>query len=166
MHAVCKRSLAMMTLNDNLAGRWAPRALSVLRIVVALLLLQHGTQKLFGFPPSHMPLPHFTLPSMFGFAGIIETIGGVMLLLGLFTRPIAFLLSGEMAVAYFTVHMPRAFWPIQNQGELPVVYCFVFLYFVFAGSGAWSLDAALHHRRAEVAPQRRPHIERRAEAAD
>lgn len=118
---------------------WAPQLLSVLRIVAALLFIAHGTQKLFGFP-TNQPSPTFPLFTMLGMAGILETLGGFLLLLGLFTRPVAFVLSGEMAVAYFTAHAPRNFWPILNGGEVAILFCFTFLYFVAAGGGAWSLD--------------------------
>ena len=119
---------------------WSPRVLSVLRIVTALLFMTHGTSKILGFPfnPRYENLP---LLSLTGIAGLLELVGGVLLALGLFTRPVAFILSGEMAVAYFMAHAPRAFLPLVNQGELAVVYCFVFLYLWVAGAGPWSLDA-------------------------
>ena len=129
-----------MTLNDT-AAAWAPRVLSILRIVAALLLLQHGLSKFFGFPA---PTPAGGAPAMFTllwFAGIIEIIGGVLLALGVFTRPVAFILAGEMAVAYFQFHQPQAFWPTVNGGVGAVMYCFVWLYFSAAGPGPWSLDA-------------------------
>ena len=118
---------------------WSPRLLSVLRIVSALLFMQHGSQKLFGFPPS--PQLSGPLPPLLLTAGVMEFFGGVLLLLGLFTRPVAFLLSGEMAVAYFSSHAPRGLWPVLNGGELSVLYCFLFLYLSVAGGGAWSVDA-------------------------
>jgi putative oxidoreductase len=130
--------------------RWSPRLLSVLRIVAALLFMQHGLQKLFGIPPSDHQMPPFQLFSMFGIAGVLEFFGGLLLLAGLFTRPVAFILSGEMAVAYFKAHFPQSFWPILNRGELPVLYCFVFLYFAVAGGGAWSLDRLWRHETEEV----------------
>ena len=120
---------------------WAPRLLSVLRIVAAFLYLLHGTQKLFGVPPSASGAT-VELASRLGAAGIIETIGGLLILLGLFTRPAAFICSGEMAFAYFLAHAPRGPLPNTNGGELPVLYCFIFLYLAAAGGGAWSLDAA------------------------
>jgi len=119
---------------------WSPRLLSVLRIMAALILMAHGTQKLFGFPASE-PQPPVPLVSLFGLAGVIETFGGLLLLLGLFTRPIAFVVAGEMATAYFMAHAPRGFWPILNRGEVPVLLCFIFLYLASAGAGVWSLDA-------------------------
>lgn len=121
----------------SLSGTWSPRVLSVLRIVTALLFIPHGTQKLFGVPGAQQAVP--ALVSMMGVAGILECIGGLLILVGVFTRPVAFLLSGEMAVAYFTAHAPRGFWPILNQGELAALYCFVFLYLAVAGGGPWSL---------------------------
>lgn len=126
---------------------WAPRVLSILRIVTALLFMQHGGQKLLGFPVPPMGGSSPPLLSMMGIAGLIELIGGFLLLIGLFTRPAAFIMSGEMAVAYFTVHAKRGFWPLANEGELAVLYCFVFLYFVFAGAGPWSLDAIFKRSR-------------------
>jgi putative oxidoreductase len=125
---------------------WAPRLLAVLRIVAALLFMEHGLMKFFGFPA---PLPGGggSLPLLFGIAGCLETIGPPLLVLGLFTRPVAFLLSGEMAVAYFMAHAPRSFWPIVNGGEAPILYCFVFLYLFFAGPGAFSLDGLFRKPR-------------------
>jgi putative oxidoreductase len=120
---------------------WSPRLLSLLRIVAAFLFMAHGTQKLFGWPASE-PQKSVELMSLHGLAGALETFGGLLLLLGLFTRPIAFVLAGEMAVAYFMAHAPRGFWPILNRGELPVLFCFLFLYLASTGGGPWSLDAA------------------------
>jgi putative oxidoreductase len=120
-------------------SRLAPHLLSVLRIVAAFLFIAHGTQKLLGFPVS-APQPSFELFSIIGAAGIIETFGGLLMLLGLFTRPVAFILSGQMAAAYFMQHAPRGAWPILNGGELAVLYCFLWLYFVAAGPGPWSVD--------------------------
>lgn len=125
---------------DGFAASWAPRMLSVLRIMAALLFIEHGTQKLFGFPASDSPAPD--LLSLRGVAGILETFGGLLLLVGLFTRPVAFVLSGMMAVAYFMAHAPRAFYPVLNQGDAAILFCFVFLYLFVAGGGSWSVDAA------------------------
>ena len=131
---------------------WAPYLLSVLRIVVALLFLAHGTQKLFGVPAAE-PRPPVELLSLPGLAGILETFGGLLMLLGLFTGPVAFLLSGEMAVAYLMAHAPRGAWPLLNGGELALLYSWTWLYFSAAGPGPWSLDArrraAAHDRRSE-----------------
>jgi putative oxidoreductase len=123
---------------QNAAALWQPRLLSLLRIVTALLLLQHGTAKLFGFPHVAM-FDGLKLFSLVGVAGILEFLGGLLLLLGLFTRPVAFILSGEMAAAYFIAHAQKSFFPILNGGELAVLYCFVLLYLAAAGGGAWSL---------------------------
>ncbi len=127
-------------MNGPLPAQWAPYLLSVLRIVAAGLFMVHGTMKLFAMPvPSPgSPFPLFT---QFWFAGVLEVFGGALLLLGLLTRPVAFVLSGQMAVAYFQVHMPRGAWPILNAGEPAVLFCFVWLYFAAAGAGPWSLDA-------------------------
>ncbi len=122
---------------------WSPYLLSVLRIMTGLLFLEHGSSKLLGFPPSAMSGPVHVF-SMVGFSGILELVGGVLLVVGLFTRVTAFILSGEMAVAYFMVHFPQAFLPMVNKGELAVLYCFVFLYLAAAGGGPWSLDRLRH----------------------
>ncbi|MGH6936215.1 MAG: DoxX family protein [Methylocella sp.] len=122
----------------QIAVTWRPRLLGLLRIVTALLLLQHGTAKLFGFPHVAM-FDNLRLLSLLGIAGVLELAGGVLLLLGTFTRPVAFILSGEMAFAYFLAHAQKSFFPILNHGELAVLYCFVLLYFSVAGGGAWSL---------------------------
>jgi putative oxidoreductase len=123
----------------NSLGSHAPRMLSVLRIMAGLLFLAHGTQKFFGFPPSPRPPPE--LFSMLGAAGAIELICGTLIAIGLFTRPAAFLASGMCAFAYFIGHYPRGFFPTANGGDAAVLYCFLFLYLVFAGPGPWSLDA-------------------------
>ena len=113
---------------------WTPRVLSIVRIVVGLIFLEHGTQKLLGFPPHPRGGP--TMLSLSWSAGAIELIGGTLLVLGLFTRPVAFILSGEMAVAYWLSHAPRNFFPVINQGDAAILYCFIFLYLAFAGGGA------------------------------
>jgi putative oxidoreductase len=118
---------------------WSERMLSVLRIVAALLFLEHGLAKFFGFPHVAM-FDNLNLVSLVGVAGLIEIVGSVFLLLGLFTRLAAFIMSGEMAFAYFMSHGPRGFFPILNGGELAALYCFLFLYLAVAGGGAWSLD--------------------------
>lgn len=119
--------------------RFAPQLQGVLRIVTALLFLQHGAAKLFGVPPVAM-FDGLKLFSLLGAAGILEVVGGVLLLLGLFTRPVAFILSGQMAVAYFLFHAGDNLWPLLNKGELAALYCFVFLFFSAAGPGAFALD--------------------------
>jgi putative oxidoreductase len=125
--------------------RWAPRLLSVLRIIAGFVFMLHGAQKLFGFPA---PIPGGGPPlmSLFGVSGILEFFGGLLVLVGLFTRPVAFILAGEMAVAYFMMHAPGGFWPTLNKGEPAVLYCFVFLYLAAAGGGPWSLDSLLRRR--------------------
>ncbi|HEX7078600.1 MAG TPA: DoxX family protein [Candidatus Eisenbacteria bacterium] len=130
---------------SNLAAKWpeqGPRLLSVLRIMAAFTFVLAGTMKLFAFPAG-IPPNGGTVPLMseMGLAGVLETFGGALLLLGLFTRPVAFLLSGEMAVAYFQYSFPQSFWPVLNNGVSSALYCFVWLYFSAAGPGPWSLDA-------------------------
>ena len=132
--------------------------LSLLRVIAGLMFMQHGVQKLFGLlvdpsRPWNGPPPAF---SQFWFAGVLETFGGALIVLGLLTRPLAFLLAGEMAVAYFQAHAPRAFWPIRNGGENTVLFCFVFLYLVAAGAGPYSLDAILRRRRGAGDPGAAP----------
>jgi putative oxidoreductase len=122
---------------------WTPQILSVFRIIFALLLIEHATAKLFHFPHVAM-FDGVTLTSLFGVAGIIELVGGLLLLVGLFTPIVAFILSGEMAVAYFMVHAPQGFFPLLNMGEGAILYCFAFLYLAAAGAGSWSVD---HLRR-------------------
>ena len=144
----------MANLSANYAA-WTPRVLSILRIVSAFMFLAHGAQKLFGFlaPPGSPSPPMF---SQIWVGGAIEFFGGLLLLLGLFTRPVAFILSGTMAVAYFQMHawtafqkqgLSAGFWPLQNRGELAALYCFVFLFFAVAGGGPWSLDRLLGRDR-------------------
>jgi putative oxidoreductase len=119
---------------------WAPRLLGVLRIVTGILFMEHGTQKLLGFPPSSHPGPE--LFSLLGGAGVLELAGGFLILIGLFTRPVAFLLSGEMAVAYWMAHAPQSLFPAINGGDAAILYCFIFLYLVAAGPGDFSVDKA------------------------
>ena len=119
---------------------WTPRMLSVLRIVSALIFMAHGTQKLLGFPASEFAPAAF---SLMWFAGLLEVVGGAALVLGILTRPVAFVLSGQMAVAYWMAHAPHSPFPVANDGDAAILYCFVFLYLVFAGPGPWSLDALL-----------------------
>ena len=128
------------------SSAWAPRMRALLRIVTGLLFLLHGTQKLFAFPDPSQAMPH--LPPLMMVAAIIELVCGALLAIGLLTRFAAFIAAGEMAVAYFKAHAPHNFWPTMNQGELAVLYCFVFLYFAFAGAGAWSIDGLIGRNRA------------------
>ena len=129
----------MADLGQSLS-EWTPRLRSILRIMTGLLILEHGTSKLLGFPQSDMTgLP---VTSLFGAAGVFELVGGALIVIGLFTRPAAFILSGMCAVAYWSTHAPNGFYPLLNGGELAALYAFVFLYFAFAGGGPWSVDAA------------------------
>lgn len=140
-------------MNLEALSKYQPQALAVLRIATALTFMAHGTQKLFGFPASEMGSPE--LFSLMGLAGILEVFGGLAILLGFFTRPVAFVLSGMMAYAFWFVHVPMmgqgSIIPVSNGGDGAVLFCFVFLYLVFAGPGAWSLDAMLKARRASPA---------------
>jgi putative oxidoreductase len=122
-------------------SRWQPQLLAILRIVVALLFIEHATIKLFGFPPGGMPGPQ-PIATLLGAAAIIEMVTGVLVLLGLWTRLAAFIASGEMAVAYFMFHGSKGFWPAVNMGEAAVLFCFIFLYLAAAGPGAWSNDGS------------------------
>lgn len=126
-----------MTIHE-LQAEWTPRMLSVLRIVAALIFFAHGTDKILGFPDTGRMPDAFTLRWI---AGVIELVGGALLIVGLFTRPVAFLASGLAAAAYFIGHAPESFFPAINRGDAAILYCFVFLYLVFAGPGPWSLDA-------------------------
>jgi putative oxidoreductase len=135
---------------SNVATRWrvwAPYLLSILRIVAAFLFIQFGTAKVFGLPAPIMP-GGGTAPvgSLAWVAGMLETFGGLLLLIGLLTRPVAFILAGEMAVAYFYGHAPQGFWPVLNQGSPAILFCFLFLYLSAAGPGPWSLDAMRERR--------------------
>lgn len=140
-------------MNSSLAETWAPRALAILRIVAALIFLAHGTQKLFGFPapPSGNFPPVMSLPWI---AAFIEIGGGLLLLLGVFVRPAAFVMSGTMAVAYWMAHAPRSPFPVNNGGDAAILYCFVFLYIFVAGGGAWTLSSS-RQERDELAASRR-----------
>ena len=138
-------------MNTNTLALWASRVLSVLRIVAGLIFMLHGTQKLIGFPPHPNPASITTLSWA---AGLIEIVGGPLLLLGLFTRPVAFLLAGEMAFAYFIGHAPRNLFPTLNGGDAAILYCFIFLYLVFAGPGPWSLDALMGRESGDTSARR------------
>ena len=123
-------------------ARWVPRMLSIMRIIVAFLFMENGGIKLFNIPRIPHPPPH--LPPLMLVAGVLEFFGGLLVLMGAFTRPVSFILSGEMAVAYFMANAPHGFWPVLNGGETGVLYCFVFLYLAAAGGGAWSVDRMWH----------------------
>ncbi len=126
---------------DNLS-RYQPQALAVLRIMTALLLIEHGTQKLFGFPASTMEGGGGELGGLMLVAGILEAFGGFLILIGFLTRPVAFILCGFMAVAYFMAHAPQNFFPVNNMGDAASLYCFIFLYLFVAGPGTWSVDSS------------------------
>ena len=121
---------------------WSPRMLSVLRIMTGLLFLEHGTQKLFAFPG-----PGPALTTLLVVQALLELVGGILILIGLFTRPVAFILAGDMAAAYFMAHAPRGFFPTLNGGQLAILFCFVFLYLCVAGGGVWSVDEQRSSRR-------------------
>lgn len=125
---------------DSIVATWTPRMLSVLRIMAGLLFMEHGTAKLLNFPPSDTPHELSTLTLI---AGILELVGGALVAAGLLTRIVAFVLSGEMAVAYFMAHAPQSFFPLLNHGDSAILFCFIFLYLAFAGGGEWSLDRLL-----------------------
>jgi putative oxidoreductase len=127
---------------SSTAQRWAPQVLSIVRIVSALIFIEHGTQKFFAFPAASASGSPAVL-SLLWWQGVIELAGGILLLLGLFTRPVAFILAGDMAFAYWMVHAPRNFYPVLNGGDSAILYCFVFFYLAFAGGGPWSVDTQL-----------------------
>jgi putative oxidoreductase len=130
-----------MAVNESFLSNWAPRLLSVLRITTAFTFLQHGSAKLLGFPKVEM-FANLQIASIYGVAGVLELVGGLLLLIGLFSRPVAFVLSGMMAVAYFMAHSKPFFSPMLSGGEAAYLFCFVFLYLAAAGPGPWSVDAA------------------------
>ncbi|MBL8592165.1 MAG: DoxX family protein [Devosia sp.] len=138
-------------MNLEALNRYQPQALAVLRIVAALCFMAHGTQKMFGFPASQMGGGGFELFSLMGLAAVLEVFGGLAILLGVFTRPVAFILAGQMAYAFWFVHVPMMgqgnIIPVANGGDGAVLFCFIFLYLVFAGPGAWSVDEVLKSRR-------------------
>jgi putative oxidoreductase len=125
---------------------WSPRMLSVLRIMTGLLFVEHGTQKLFAFPG-----PGPALTTLLVVQSLLELVGGLLIVIGLFTRPVAFILAGDMAIAYFYAHAPRGFFPTLNGGQLAILFCFVFLYLFVAGGGVWSVDEQRSNRRALAA---------------
>lgn len=137
-----------MSIYDPTPSPFAGRMLAIFRIVAGLMFVSAGTMKIFEFPANPMPgMPEIELWSQMGIGGMLEIVGGALIVLGLLTRPTAFILAGEMAVAYFQFHQPQAFWPTTNQGVPAVLYCFFFLYLIFAGAGDWSLDGLIHRSR-------------------
>lgn len=132
-----------MSIFETSPSPWTSRMLSVLRIVAGLIFTLAGTTILFGYPPSPVPMPPVRLMSQMGVGGILEAFGGLAIVLGVLTRPVAFLLAGQMAVAYFQFHFPKSFFPSVNGGIPAVLFCFLFLYLTFAGAGAWSIDAKI-----------------------
>jgi len=132
-----------MSIFEPAKSPWPERMLAVFRIVGGLVFMTAGTTIVFGYPPGPMPMPPFSLTSQMGIGGILELVGGLAIVLGLFTRPVAFVLAGEMAVAYFQFHAPNSFFPTVNQGIPAIMFCFLFLYLMVAGPGAWSVDRAL-----------------------
>lgn len=149
---------------DDFSERWAPYAIAALRIVTALLFLEHGTSKILEWPYTSMSGP--PMWTMFWVAGMIELVGGTLVLVGLFTRWTSFILAGEMAIAYFMIHAPDSFFPMVNRGEAAVLYCFVFLLFVATGAGRFSIDGIIARNRADVAGYAAPGGERHYEPED
>jgi putative oxidoreductase len=139
-----------MSIFEPAPAPWPGRILSIVRIVTGLVFITFGTMKVFNLPPLPPGQPPIPLMSQAGIGGLMEIIGGTLIVLGLFTRPVAFILSGEMAVAYWQFHAPQSMWPSENMGTPAIMYCFFFLYLVFAGPGPWSLDARIARRRGEA----------------
>jgi putative oxidoreductase len=132
-----------MSIFEPSPSPWTGRMLSIFRIVAGLLFITFGTMTLFGYPPAPVPMPPLQLMSEMGIGAILQFVGGIAILLGLFTRPVSFILAGEMAVAYFQFHQPVSFFPTSNQGIPAILFCFLFLYLMFAGAGPWSVDAMI-----------------------
>lgn len=130
---------------------WTARMLSVLRIVTGMIFFTAGTTKMLGWPPPPMAMPPIPFLSQTWIGGMLEVVGGAMIIIGLFTRPVAFVLAGEMAVAYFQFHFPRSFYPTVNNGQPAILDCFIFLYLMLAGAGPWSVDAILARRSRDTA---------------
>ena len=146
-----------MSIYEPSPSPWTSRMLSIFRIVAGVIFFSSGTMKIFGIPENPMPnMPPIELWSQMGIGGLLEIIGGALIILGLLTRPAAFIMAGMMAVAYFQFHQPQAFWPTNNGGVAAVMYCFFFLYLVFAGAGAWSLDAMIARARGSRAYEQDP----------
>lgn len=142
-----------MSIHEPANPVWTARMLSIFRVVAGVVFLSAGTMKIFGYPENPMPdMPPIELWSQVGIGGLMEVVGGLLIVLGLYTRPVAFVLAGEMAVAYFQFHAPGGFWPTYNGGVAAVMYCFFFLYLMLAGAGPWSLDALIARSRASRVP--------------
>ena len=139
-----------MSIFEPSRSPWTGRVLSIVRIVTGVVFISFGTMKVFGFPPLPPGSPPIPLMSQVGIGSLMEIVGGTLIVLGLFTRPTAFILSGEMAVAYWQFHAPQSVFPSTNMGTPAIMYCFFFLYLAFAGAGPWSLDALIVRRRGEV----------------
>jgi putative oxidoreductase len=136
-----------MSIFEPAPSPWPGRMLSVLRIVMGLVFVTTGTMKVFNVPPLPAGMPPILLTSQMGIGGLLEVVGGTLIIIGLFTRPVSFVLAGEMAVAYFQFHFPQSFWPQVNMGIPAILDCFIFLYFVAAGAGVWSVDAVIARSR-------------------
>lgn len=136
-----------MSIFESAREPWPSRMLGIFRIVAGVIFITFGTMKLFNFPPMPAGMPPIPVLSQTWIGGVLETFGGALIVLGLFTRPVAFVLAGEMAVAYFQFHFPQSFFPSVNMGTPAIMYCFFFLYLVFAGAGAWSVDGLLARRQ-------------------
>lgn len=136
-----------MSIFDPSPSPWTGRMQALLRIISGLMFITSGTMKVFNYPPLPAGMPPIELMSQAGIGGLLEVVGGLLFVIGLFTRPVSFILAGEMAVAYFQFHAPQSFFPTVNNGVNAVLYCFIFLYYMFAGAGAWSVDGILARRQ-------------------
>lgn len=136
-----------MSIFDPAPAPWPSRMLSVFRIIAGALFISFGTMKVFGYPPAPPQMPPFSITSQMGIGGLLETLGGLAILFGFLTRPVAFVLAGEMAVAYFQFHYPQSFFPTTNMGTPAIMFCFFFLYLMFAGPGEWSIDEMIARRK-------------------
>ncbi|MDQ6801046.1 MAG: DoxX family protein [Acidobacteriota bacterium] len=139
-----------MSIFEPAPSPWPGRMLAIFRIVAAAVFITSGTMKMFGWPPSPVQMPPFTIASQMGIGAILEVFGGLLILVGFLTRPVAFILAGEMAVAYFQFHYPNSLFPTVNQGIPAILYCFLFLYLMVAGAGVWSIDAMIAGRRSRT----------------
>jgi putative oxidoreductase len=147
IRSILTQNTRPMSIFEPAPPPWPSRMLALLRIVAGLVFLSAGTMIVFGYPPSPVAMPPFSFTSQIGIGGILEVLGGLAIVLGVFTRPVAFVLAGEMAVAYFQFHLPQSFFPTVNNGVAAVVYCFLFLYLMVAGAGEWSIDAILARKQ-------------------